>query len=89
MAKVTILWEYSDQEKSSDPFCVDGSVEKELVHMNELAILFGRAASNFCEKDIEINLLPPNTNIFFSSKELGPKNKKSEDVEVKTVDYLN
>lgn len=71
MTLVTITWEHDEEEKSSNPFYVDGSVQRELIHLNELAILFGKAASAFTEQNITVKLYPGNVGDYFSSKDVG------------------
>lgn len=71
MTLVTITWEHDDEEKSSNPFYVDGSIQREMVHLNELAILFGKAASAFTEQDITVRLYPGKSGEYFSSKDVG------------------
>ncbi len=71
MTVVTVTWEHSDEEKNDDPFHVDGAVRRDLIHLNELAILFGKAASAFCEKPITVRLYPGEGVEYFSSKDVG------------------
>ena len=75
MPVVSITWEHTENEKAVDPFCVDGAVRRELSHVNEIAILFGRAASAYLEQDVEVHVFPENSQLYFSSKEVGPQEK--------------
>lgn len=78
MAVVTITWEFTEEEKDGSPFAIDGSVWSDLTHMNEMAILFGKAATNFFEQGIETKIYPEGHNVFFSSRLLGPQKIEEE-----------